>query len=73
MAILIQGVRGWLEWAGADDYQLNEDLYDEEFRRLIVHQNMIVWKHVFLGRFAWDWADLQDNYYATHPGINPKK
>ena len=74
--ILVNGVQGWLEWTGEADCQLNEDdLYDDkDFRRLIIIiQNRIGWKHVFLGRFAWDWADIQDDYYATYPGINSKK
>ena len=73
MEILVQGVLGWLAWTGETEFQLPPDLYDDAYRRLILNQNAIGWKHIFLGRFAWDWADSQDDYYATHPGLNPKK
>ena len=73
MEILVQGVLGWLTWRADTEFQLHVDLYDDDYRRLILNQNAIGWKHVFLGRFTWDWADQQDDYYATHPGINPKK
>ena len=71
--ILIQGMQGWMEWKGDTEFVLHADLYDDEYRRLILNQNAIGWKHVLLGRFCWDWEDHQDDYYATHPGINPKK
>ena len=71
--ILIQGLTGWLEWAGDAEFELPADLYEDEYRRLILSQNSIGWKHVFMGRFSNDWAAHQDDFYFTNPGINPKK
>ena len=55
------------------EFELPADLYEDEYRRLILSQNSIGWKHLFMGRFSNDWAAHQDDFYFTNPGINPKK
>ncbi|KAI2493958.1 hypothetical protein MHU86_20566 [Fragilaria crotonensis] len=71
--ILLDGVRGWFNSPEPALYQLETAIYDDEYERLIVQQNRIGWKHIFLGRFSCEWADLQDAHYVTRPNYNSKK
>ena len=71
--ILIDGIKGWLDSEDPESYRLESALYDDEFHRLIEQQNTIGWNQVFLGRFSWEWSDMQDAYYVTRPDYNPKK
>ena len=73
MAILIDGVNGWLHSADPGAYQLEDAVYDDEFRRLIDQQNQIGWNQLFMGRFGDEWANMQGNYYATRPDYTPKQ
>jgi hypothetical protein len=68
--ILLDGIRGWLESPDLEMYQLESALFDDEFQRLIRQQNKIGWKQVFLGRFSWEWCEMQDAYYVTRPNYN---
>jgi hypothetical protein len=72
-AILLDGIQGWLKSTDPESYQLDTAIYDDEYERLIVHQNRIGWKHIFLGRFCWEWVDLQDAHYVTRPNSTGKK
>jgi hypothetical protein len=71
--ILVDGIQGWLESDDPECYQLESSINDDEFQRLIQQQNQIGWKQVFLGRFSWEWRDMQDAYYSTRSHANPGK
>lgn len=72
--ILLCGLRGWFDSPDPDGYQLDSSVYDEEFQqRLIIQQNKIGWKHIFVGRFSWEWSEMQDAFYTTRPIYDPKK
>ena len=71
--ILLAGLSGWFDSPDPDVYRLESTAYAPEFHRLIHQQNKIGWKEVFLGRFSWEWSDMQDAYYVTRPGFNSKK
>ena len=42
-------------------------------QRLIRQQNNIGWKQIFLGRFSYEWSEMQEVFYVTRPHVNPKK
>jgi hypothetical protein len=41
-------------------------MYPSCVHRAICQQNLIGWQHLFLGRFSYEWSDIQDAFYATH-------
>lgn len=58
--ILIDSLREWHERPDEEAFQLQSTTYVPEFQQLIKQQNQIGWKIAFLGRFSWEWSDLQD-------------
>ena len=60
--VLIGGISGWL--TQGDQFVLSSDKFPHDVHRLIRHQNEVGRRHVFLGRFCFEWSHLQDEFYS---------
>ena len=65
MRVLLDAIQGWLVCED-ENFKLDPSLYPDAARRVIHQQNAIGWTQVMLGRFRYEWSDVQDAFYATH-------
>ena len=57
--VLLAGLKGWLT-SRNNSFILESRNFDIKMEKPISHQNQIRWNQLFLGRFCWQWSDLQD-------------
>ena len=62
--VLLAGISGWFASTN-NAFTLDPAEFHIEMNKVILNQNQLGWNQVFLGRFCWDWSDLQDTYYAV--------
>jgi hypothetical protein len=55
------------------DIQLSPVLFPRAVRQVIINQNAIGWRQIFNGRFALEWARVQDEYVAAQPSSGNSK
>ena len=66
-AILLHGVRSWLEQSPFDAGGI-----PHQYHQLLQEQTEIGWYHVFLARFSTQWAQLQSTHLHRHHSTNDK-
>ena len=62
--VLLAGINGWLD-SNNNAFVLDPAQFHFELKQVIAKQNQIGWNQFFLGRFCWEWSDVQDAYYAV--------
>jgi hypothetical protein len=70
--VLLTGIRGWLASSRNNAFVLDPTQFHIEMRKLISQQNQIGWNQLFLGRFCWEWSDLQDTHYTVQQAQGKK-
>ena len=60
--ILNDGLAGWFRHP-SNDFKLDPLAYPADVRTVIYYQNDIGWHHLFLGRFATEWSEIQDVHF----------
>ena len=71
--ILNDGIAGWF-LDPSNEFKLDPMAYPADVRRIVSHQNDIGWQHVFLGRFATEWSEIQDvHFIRINQETNDKK
>jgi len=65
--ILQEGMLSWLQQSTPNFSQ-----YTSVYHTLILRQNNIGWKQIFLGRFALEWSLLHDDHLTTIEGPKTK-
>jgi hypothetical protein len=74
---LITGINQWMQWmdrSNDSDFKMNTTKSTSPIiARLILQQNDIGWKQVFLGRFCHIWSDVQEAHYVTTINADKRK
>jgi hypothetical protein len=57
-------IHQWFITDENEEFEVSPILFPTEVRRVIQQQNQIGWRQVFNGRFASEWASVQEAYYS---------